>query len=156
MPQRQGAHLLRQVDGVASDDGTEGFSTADENARTARAVAGIAGALLLINFLLGAIDFRAALGLVVARLPFRQLPLHHAVQDIGARLQPENVIGQIDGSSFFRFECLNVGFHDVTFAPSSRAASGAAGAAASAPCGSRKAPGFGASLGRERLTASFS
>ena len=69
MLQSQRPHLFRQVVRVASRDGAECTAASAELRRLVVAVAGLAGALLLINFLVRPINFAAALSLVRARLP---------------------------------------------------------------------------------------
>src|SRR6185503_13254335 len=103
VPERQCPDPLGQVDRMAANHRPEGLSAADENTGPARAVPGIAGSLLLVNLLLGTVDLRPALALVGACLPLGQLPLDHAVQNIGPRLQSENMVGQIDRTSLLGF-----------------------------------------------------
>ena len=117
--ERERAHLLRQVDGVAAHHRTEGASAAAELRHARRAVTGAAGALLRIHLLAGAPDFGAVLGLVGAALALGELPVDAALQDVGARLEAENRIRQIDRAGFLAFERGDFHFH-VTRPPSRR------------------------------------
>ncbi len=96
MTQSQGAHLLRQVMRMAAHDRTMSLATAAELRRTRRMVTGATGTLLLVHLGAGAVDLGAALGLVRALLLLGELPAHHALQDVLARLETENLIGELD------------------------------------------------------------
>src|SRR6516164_8833583 len=104
MLERQRAHLLRQADGVAACVRAEGTAAAAEQIDAGRAVARGASALLPIHLLAGAVDVRPVLHLMRAALTFRQLPDDATVNDVGARFEPENGIGQLDGASLLAFE----------------------------------------------------
>src|SRR5262249_61989443 len=60
------------------------------------AVAGAAGALLLVHFLAGSPDLGTPLDLVGAGTAFGKLPDDAALNEILARLQPEDRVGQVD------------------------------------------------------------
>src|ERR1019366_1401903 len=92
------------------------FGAAHEQRRGPRAMAGLAGALLLVHLLLGAIDFGARQNLVLTRTALGQLPHHHALDQIRARLQAEDGIGQFEVTRRLVVEIEDFGFHD--FQPS--------------------------------------
>src|SRR5205085_12487057 len=97
MLERQRAHLLRQVGRVRANHRTERTATAPELRHAGRAVTSAAGALLLVHLLAGAPDIGAALRLVRSGLALVELPLDAALDDILARLQAENLVGELDG-----------------------------------------------------------
>src|SRR5580693_5077326 len=70
-----------------------------------------AGALLPVHFLTGAHDICAILDLMRAALTLGQLPHDTAVNNVGARLETENGIGQRDGARFFAVERDDLEFH---------------------------------------------
>ena len=109
--QRERAHLLRQADGVAAHDGTEGPAAAAELRHARRAVTGAAGALLGIHLLAGAADFAAVLGLVGAALALGELPVDAALEDVGARLEPEDRVRQAHRAGLLAVERGDLQFH---------------------------------------------
>src|SRR6059058_2178787 len=111
MLERQRAHLLRQVGRVRANHRTERTSTAAELRHAGRAVTGAAGALLLVHLLAGAPDIGAALRLVGAGLALVELPLHAALDDVLARLEAENGIGQLDRACRLAFKGCDFQFH---------------------------------------------
>src|ERR1700758_4709579 len=111
MLERKRANLLRQVGGVRTHHRTEGTATAAELRHAGRAVTGTAGALLLVHLLAGAPDLGAALGLVGAGLALVELPLHAARDDVGARLETENLVRGVYGAGGFTFEGRDFQFH---------------------------------------------
>src|SRR4029078_8428741 len=149
MTQAERAHLLRQFRLMATRARPKGLAAANEDAGAARTVTGAARALLVSVFLAGAVDLAAGLGLMRSRLALIELPLDDAMQNIGARLESEDVLGEIDGTRLLGLDGLDVGFHDGH--PYSLAAASAAGACWT---GALNAPGFGACCGSLRLTAS--
>src|SRR3954469_4813108 len=96
MAERERPHLLRQVVRMAAHHRPEGASAAAELRRARRAVAGVAGALLLVELLGRAIDVRTALRGMRAGLALGELPAHAARQQVGPRLEAEHGIAQID------------------------------------------------------------
>src|SRR6201987_5887441 len=117
MLERKRANLLRQVGGVRTHHRTEGTATAAELRHAGRAVTGTAGALLLVHLLAGAPDLGAALGLVSAGLALVELPLHAAGDDVGARLETEDLVRQLNRACGLAFEGRYLKFH-VTRPPS--------------------------------------
>src|ERR1700754_2635418 len=95
MLERERPHLLRQVGRMAAHPRTERTATAAELRHAGRAVTGAAGALLLVHLLAGAPDVGAPLRLVRAGLALVELPLHAARDDVGARLEAEDGVGQL-------------------------------------------------------------
>ncbi len=96
MTHRQLAHLLRQVVLERADDRTHGATAAAELRHAHRAVTGAAGALLLVHLLAGAGDVGAAERLGRTGATLGELILHHARDQIGARLEAEHVVRQFD------------------------------------------------------------
>src|SRR5690606_8679605 len=90
--ERQGPHLLRQVDGVAARRGPEGPAAAAELRRLAVAVAGTARTLLLHELLARARAFRAVLDVGRAGHRLELLVAHPAVQDVLAHLEAEDLV----------------------------------------------------------------
>src|SRR4029453_8241501 len=100
MAKCQCAPLLRQGEGVRAHHRTECTATAAELRNTGRTVTSTAGALLLVHLLAGAPDIGAALRLGRAGLTLGELPVDAALDDVLARLQAENLIGQLDRTGF--------------------------------------------------------
>ena len=94
--QSERTDLLRQVMGVAPNDRSERLAAAAELRSGLGAVAGATSTLLGIGLLGRGGNLAAHLGLVGAGLTLGELPANHALQDVGARLKPENVIGKRD------------------------------------------------------------
>jgi len=63
-----------------------------------RAVAGAAGALLLVHFLAGAVNLRAAKRLMRAGLPLGELPAQHAGDEVLARIEAEDRLVELQGA----------------------------------------------------------
>ena len=108
MLERQRAHLLRQADFMAAWMRAEGTATASEQIDARRAMAGRTGALLAIHLLAGAMDVGTVFDGVRAGLPLGQLPNDAAMNNVSARLEPENGVGHgnragllaVEGSDF--------------------------------------------------------
>src|ERR1700756_5126541 len=111
MLERKRADLLRQVGGVRAHHRAEGTAAATELRHAGRTVAGAAGALLLVHLLAGAPDLGAALGLVGAGLALVELPLHAALDDVLARLEAKNPVGQLDRPGRLALEGGDFQFH---------------------------------------------
>src|SRR5437868_12409365 len=111
MPERKRADFLRQLDGMTAHDRTESTTAAAELRNACRTVTSTAGALLLVHFLAGAVDLRTALGFMRAALTLGELPIHATLNEILARLQAENRVGQFDRTRFLTFERDDLEFH---------------------------------------------
>src|SRR5213595_2429813 len=109
--ERQYADLFRQVGRVRADHRTEGTATAAELRHAGRAVTGTAGALLLVHLLAGAPDIGAALRLVRSGLALVELPLHATLDDVGAGLETEDRVRELDGAGFLTFKGRDFQFH---------------------------------------------
>src|SRR5579872_6249614 len=119
MLERERAHLLRQIDRMAAHQRTEHPAAAAELRHALRTVACLAGALLRVHLLAGAVDLAAALGLVGAALALGELPVDATLHDVGARLEAEDCIGQIDRARSLALERGDFQFH-LTRPPSRR------------------------------------
>src|SRR5439155_4554605 len=110
MLKRERAHLLRQIDGVAARGWSERTAATAEEVHLRRAVAGGAGALLLVHLLAGAVDLGAVLDVVGAALALGKLPDDAALQNVGARHEAEDRVQKLD-----RTRCLAVKRHNLEF-----------------------------------------
>src|SRR5690242_18868607 len=117
MLERERAHFLRQLDGVAANQRTECAAAAAELRDARGTVASATSALLRIHFLSGPPDFSTALGLVRAALTLGELPVDAALDDIGPWLKAEDCLRQRDRPGFLPFEGGDLHFH-VTRPPS--------------------------------------
>src|SRR6201987_4474076 len=104
MLERKRANLLRQVGGVRTHHRTERTAAATELRHAGRAVTGTAGALLLVHLLAGTPDIGATLRLVGAGLALVQLPLHATLDDVGARLETEDRVRELDRTGVLAFK----------------------------------------------------
>src|SRR4029077_484459 len=111
MFERQRAHFFGKPDGVTARVRAERAAAATEQIDARGAVTRGAGALLPVHFLAGACDIRPVLDLMRAALAFRQLPDDAAMNDVGARLEPENRVGQRDRAGLLAIECGDLDFH---------------------------------------------
>src|SRR5262245_54235960 len=109
--ERQRTHFLRQADGVTARVRAKRSTAAAEQIDARGAVARRTGALLPIHLLAGARDLRPVLDLVGAALAFCQLPDDAAMNDVGARLEPENSVGQRDRAGLLAVERGDLNFH---------------------------------------------
>src|SRR5690606_3249281 len=103
--------LLGQLMGVVAHDRTESLAAAAELRSRSRAVAGAAGALLLVDLLAGAVDLRAALGLVGPGAALGELVADHAGEQVGARLEAEHGLRQLDRTGRLALESGDIEFH---------------------------------------------
>src|SRR5260370_35960096 len=92
-------------------DGAERPPAAAELGRPGRTVSRAAGALLIANLLAGAPDVRTALRLVGAGLTFGELPVDAALDDILARLQTENLVGELNRTRRLALKRCDFQFH---------------------------------------------
>jgi hypothetical protein len=111
MLKRQRSHFLRQADGVTASMRAKRTAAATKQIDARRTVTRGASALLPVHFLTGAHDICAVLDLMRAALTLGQLPHDTAVNNVGARLETENGIGQRDGARFFAVERDDLEFH---------------------------------------------
>ena len=111
MLERQRADLFRQADLVAAGLRAERAAAAAEQVDPRRAVTRRAGALLPVHLLAGAVDVGAVLHLVRAGLALGQLPHHAAMNEVGARLEPEDGVGHRDRTGFLAVERRDLQFH---------------------------------------------
>ena len=88
--------LLGQGVLVAARLGAEHRATSDPVRRLLRALARLAGALLLPHLLRRAVDLAHALGRGVAGAALGQLPLDHLPQEVLVDFGREDVVGQVD------------------------------------------------------------
>src|ERR1700754_2145509 len=120
MTKRECADLLRQIGCMRAPHGAERPSPPTELRHAGRAVTSAAGALLLVHLLAGAPDLGAALRLVRASLPRVELPLHATLDDVLARLETEDLVRQLDRTSFLALKGGDFQFH-LTRPPARRA-----------------------------------
>ena len=106
-----GADLLGQLDRVAARGRTEGTAAAAELRRLAVAVTSAARTLLLDELLAGAGAFGAVLDVVRAGHRLELLVAHHAVKDVGTRLEAENVVIERDRAGGLAVEGSDLEFH---------------------------------------------
>ena len=69
--------------------------------------AGPTGPFLLVDLLLGAVDFRPSKRLVRAGLALGELPADDALQDVRTRLETKDLVRECDGTGFRAF---NMGY----------------------------------------------
>src|SRR5690606_3133291 len=91
--------------------GTVGLAAADEDRSAAVAVASRAAALLATPLLARAGDIRALAGRAGGAAAVLELPGDDAVQDIGARLDAEDGIAQLDIADRLAVEFLDLHLH---------------------------------------------
>src|SRR5262245_19280925 len=151
MPQRERAHLLWQLDGMAARLGSEHLAPTAPLRHRFVTMPGAAGPLLLVHLFARNRHFGAILDMMGTGHALQKLVAHHAVDQVRARLQPEDGIIEFNLAGARRIKGRDCGFHDCC-----SACCAPAGAAAPAPPSPalRKAPGWGASFGSGRLTAS--
>src|SRR5688572_23014504 len=135
------AHFLVERRIELAGAGAVRLAAADEDRRAAVAVTGGAAALLLAELLAGAVDFAALAGGAGRRPALLELPGDDAVQDVGARLDAEHGIVELDvGGLGLGVQALNLDLHDnqpsllsssAGVSPSGGFASASASAAAS-------------------------
>src|SRR3954469_23211947 len=95
-PQAERPDLLVQRRVEIADAGAVGLAAADEDRRAPIAVAGGAAALLATVFLAGAGDVGALAGAAGGAAPLLELPGDDSVEDVGAGLDTENLVGELD------------------------------------------------------------
>ena len=89
------------------------LAAADEDRGAAVAVTGGAAALLPAELLAGAVDVRALAGAARGAAALLELPGDDAVQDVGARLDAEHLVVELEvGALALAVEALNLDLHD--------------------------------------------
>src|SRR6478736_7064749 len=99
---------------MLTHDRTEGTAAAAELRHARRAVTRPAGALLLVYFLARTPDFGAVLDLVRAGASLGELIAHHAVDQIHARLEAENLVVEFDVAGRFAVKRRDVDLHGIS------------------------------------------
>src|SRR5712671_3591054 len=145
------AHLFGQVDRMAAHHRAKRTPAAAEQIGALGAMAGAAGALLLVHLLAGSPDLGAPLHLVGAGAALGELPDDAALDEVLARLQPEDRIRQVDRALLFAVKSRDLEFH--AHAPCAGDGPTPVWSASTAPPATRNLPGCGASFGRAFLTA---
>src|SRR5262249_1372428 len=143
------AHLLGQTGFVAARRRAESTAAPAEDVDSGRAVSRAAGALLPGHFLAGAVNFGAVLHRMSAGAALGELPHDAALNDIGARIEPEDRVRHGDRAGRLAVESGDLEFHHAPSCGTGAASAGAAevsggAAAAAAPEASpaqRDAPG---------------
>src|SRR3954468_6776694 len=114
-PEAEGADLLVQRRIEVADARAVRLAAADEDRCAAIAGAGGAAALLLAVLLAGAGDVGPLAGGAGGAAALLELPRHHAVEDIGARLDVENLVVEIDVLAGLAVQGLNFDLHGLAF-----------------------------------------
>ena len=91
------------------------LAAADEDRGAAIAVTSRTAALLAAELLAGAGDVRALTSRARRGAAVDELPRHHAVQDVGARLDAEHGIVELDVAASLGVEGLNLDLHRLAF-----------------------------------------
>src|SRR3546814_19956143 len=93
-----------------------GLAATDEDRGPAIAVTRRAAALLAAELLAGAGDIRTLTGGAGGAAALLELPGDDAVQDVGARLNGENLVLELDvAAGLAAVEVLNLDLHDLAF-----------------------------------------
>src|SRR5690606_22965052 len=127
-----------QLDGVAARGRAESATTTTEDIGATRAVTRTAAALLATELLAGHGDIGAVLDRVRAGHALQKLVAHHALDQIGARFEPEHCVVERDLAGRLTLEGCDLEFH-YTLSPLAAAL---------------KEPGSATPSGRGFLTAS--
>ena len=98
---------------MVAHDRPEGHAAAAEQVDPARAVTGAAGALLLVELGAGAGDLGARLDLVRAGAALGQLPEHDTVEDVGAHLDAEHGVGELERAQLLGREISDLDLHGL-------------------------------------------
>ena len=109
------AHLLRQIDRMATGGWSERAAAAAEEIDPAGAVTCRAGALLPVHFLAGTVDFATVLDVVRAALTLGELPAHTTMQDVCSRLEAKDRVGHFDRTRRLAVERHDLEFHVTHF-----------------------------------------
>src|SRR6185437_3982864 len=127
VPETERADLLGQIEFMAVRHRAHRLGAADEQRRGTGAVTGGAAALLLAETVLGAVDLGAGQRLVLAGAALGELPDDDALDEVGARLETEDLVLELDlaGRLVVQIEDLGLHLSPQPFlpAPSPRASS---------------------------------
>ena len=91
------------------------LAAADEDRSAAIAVTSRTATLLAAELLAGAGDVRALTGRTRRGATVDELPRHNAVQDVGARLDAEHFVVELDVAASLGVEGLNLDLHRLAF-----------------------------------------
>src|SRR4051812_19527782 len=115
-PQAERPDLLVQRRVEIADAGAVGLAAADEDRRAPIAVAGGAAALLAAVFLAGAGDVGALACAAGGAAALLELPGDDSVEDVGAGLDTENLVGELDVlARLAAVQGLNFDLHGLAF-----------------------------------------
>src|SRR4051795_9010640 len=114
-PEAERTNLLVQRRVEVADPGAVRLAAADEDRSAAIAVTGGAAALLLAVLLAGAGDVAALAGSAGGAAALLELPGDDAVEDVGARLDAEHLIVELDVAARLGVEGLNFDLHGLAF-----------------------------------------
>src|SRR3989344_4222003 len=106
------ANLLVQRVTEGAGPGTVRLAAADEDRCLAIAVTGGTAALLATELLAGAGDVAAFAGGASRTTALFELPRNDAVQDVGARIDAEDVVVEVDIGAGLAVDGLNLDLHD--------------------------------------------
>eukprot|EP00300_Choanocystis_sp_HF-7_P002196 c11706_g1_i1.p3 GENE.c11706_g1_i1~~c11706_g1_i1.p3 ORF type:complete len:128 (+),score=10.49 c11706_g1_i1:22-405(+) len=111
MAQAKRTDLLRQRMLMRARRRTEGTATTTEQVGPGRRVTGRTAALLLVELLARAMDFRAVLDVMRTGATLGELPADDPMQDVGARLETEDLVRHIDRTGIGAVEGFDHEFH---------------------------------------------
>src|SRR6478735_6353929 len=109
------ANLLVQAGGEDAGPGAVRLTAADEDRSAAIAVTGGTATLLAAELLAGAGDIRPVTGRTRRGATVDELPRHHTGQDVGARLDTEHGVVELDIPARLGVEGLNLDLHRLAF-----------------------------------------
>jgi hypothetical protein len=102
---------LLRLDDEDRGPGTVRLAAADEDRCAAIAVAGGSAALLAAPLLAGAVDVAALAGRARRGAAVGELPRHDPVKDVGARLDAEDLVVELDVAALAGVEVLDLDLH---------------------------------------------
>src|SRR5262249_28387708 len=111
MLERERPYLLGQAMLMATHHRTERAAAAAKQVGAHRAVTSTACALLGVHLLAGAIDVGAVLHRVRTGALLGELPPDAALEEVGARLEAEDRIREVDGARLGVVESRDLQFH---------------------------------------------
>src|SRR6185312_1063825 len=115
--ERQSADLLGQVDRMAARGRTEGAAATAELRRTAAAMTSGTAALLLAPLLAGESDLGAVLHVMGAGHGLEALVAHHAMENVGPRLETENLVLEAQRAGVLAVERFDLNVHYLLSPP---------------------------------------